>query len=426
MGPNQTLVAATILIAIVASACVPIPIPAGIPEGEMSEAEVYALGIGNARSEVTTTFGNPNLYHDDHTSVYSVHRTGGEYDVWLVGYYIFEDAGRYSSDPETYWIEFEFDPNDVAIGYNVRTSDNLSENNVARDIAPTPASPLPSGTTEHHPGEVFRDCEECPEMVVVPAGSFMMGSPRGDRGRIFGVTDGRRIREGPQHSVTIPQAIAVGRYEVTIGEFAHFIADVGRRDIGGCEAAGQAQGSTHLARHPRTCVNWYDVQFYARWLSRKTGHTYRALTEAEWEYAARGGTQTRYPWGDDASRDHMNYGADRCCEGAIEGADRWVETSPVGSFPPNGFGLYDMTGNVWEWTRDCYHSDYMDAPTDGSAWMAGNCADHMRRGGSWRSNPHKYIWDAYTRETARPAARSFIPIGSWFSETGFRLARELE
>jgi len=257
-------------------------------------------------------------------------------------------------------------------------------------------------------------------MVVVPAGNFMMGSPR----FVFGETS--PIRELPQHSVTIPKPLAVGRYEVTIGEFAQFAEDVGRREIGNCELGGQAQGSAHPARHPRICVNWYDVQFYASWLSHKTGHTYRILSEAEWEYAARGGTQTRYPWGDEASRDHMNYGADHRRGGAAEGADRWIETSPVGSFPANNFGLYDMIGNVWEWTSDCYHANYNDAPSDGSAWRSGNCANHMRRGGFWGSNPGWSIWDPTIQETARPAARGSIPIGSWFSETGFRLVRELE
>ena len=426
MERNQTLFAATILIAIATSACVPIPIPAGIPEGELSESEVYALGIGSTRSEVRATFGNPNIYHDDHTSVYSVHRTGGEFDVYLVGYYIFEDAGRYSSDPETYLIQFEFDPDDVSIGYDIGTISDLGEGNVAGDIVNMPVSPHPAGATEYQPGEVFRDCEECPEMVVVPAGNFMMGSPRGDRGRFGGVTDDRWMKEGPQHSVTIPRAFAVGRFEVTVREFGHFAADVGRRDIGGCEPGWQAQEDEQSARHPRACVNWFDVQFYLRWLSTKTGHTYRVLSEAEWEYAARAGTQTRYPWGDDASRDYANYGAERCCEGLAEGADRWVETSPVGSFPPNGFGLYDMSGNVWEMTGDCYHPNYTGAPADGSAWRDGDCADHMRRGGSWRSNPRNYIWVINTRENARPAARSFISIGVWFGETGFRLARDLE
>jgi formylglycine-generating enzyme required for sulfatase activity len=155
-------------------------------------------------------------------------------------------------------------------------------------------------------------------------------------------------------------------------------------------------------------VNWEDAKAYAAWLSTMTGKTYRLLTEAEWEYAARAGTMTAYYWGDDVGKGNAN------CIGC---GSRWdgQRASPVGSFKPNAFGLYDMAGNVWQWVEDCYHDDYSGVPTDGSAWAAGDCSSRMIRGGTWNGNPR--LLRSADRIGSAPGNRSAI--------LGFRLGRTL-
>jgi formylglycine-generating enzyme required for sulfatase activity len=210
----------------------------------------------------------------------------------------------------------------------------------------------------------FTDCAtDCPEMVVIPAGSFAMGSPPDE--------PGRQLTEAPQHNVTIAKPFAVAKFEVT---FAGWDA---------CAAQGDciAQVDDHSwgrDRQPVINVSWNDAQRYVAWLAKRTGKTYRLLTEAEYEYAARAGTQTAYPWGDDIGTNNAN------CVGC---GSRWdtEQPAPVGSFAPNQFGLYDMVGNVWEWVADCLHEDYSHAPVDGSAWMTEDCGHHRLRGGSWAS-----------------------------------------
>ena len=239
---------------------------------------------------------------------------------------------------------------------------------------------------------VFRDCPECPEMVVVQAGKFTMGSPKGEKGR--------ESDEGPQRRVTIRRPFAVGRYEVTRGEWhACQTAGVCRRRVGG---AGQE-------RHPVTSVNWLDAKTYVIWLSRRTGKRYRLLSEAEWEYAARAGTTTRYHWGDAIGRNRAN------CK---ECGSQWdgKKIAPVGSFLPNGFGLHDMHGNVYEWVEDCWRTNYNGAPSDGRArTKSGNCARRVLRSGSW-SSESRYL---------RAANRNHEPDEKNFNNVGFRVARTL-
>ena len=201
-----------------------------------------------------------------------------------------------------------------------------------------------------------RDCAECPEMVVIPADSFTMGSPATETGHNVFLT------EGPERRVNI-RPFAVGKFDVTRGQWAAFASATNRGTPAGCFWTGRSgmnldpDGSWRNLpfpqddSHPVVCVTWNDAQDYARWLSQRTSHRYRLLTEAEWEYAARAGTATAFPWGSSASHDFANYGSDACCAGLASGRDRWMYTSPAGSFPPNAFGLHDMSGNVLQWCR---------------------------------------------------------------------------
>jgi formylglycine-generating enzyme required for sulfatase activity len=256
-------------------------------------------------------------------------------------------------------------------------------------------------------GQVFRDCPDCPEMVVIPAGTFTMGSPTSEEGRLD--------TEGPQRKVTIARAFAVGKFEVTFEEWDACLA------AGGCKYNPDDQGWGR-GRRPVIGVSWDDItKEYLPWLSRKTGKIYRLLSEAEWEYAARGVTSastpsTRYWWGDQASREYMNYGKDRCCGGQKEGRDQWEHTAPVGQFPANPFGLHDMHGNVSEWVKDCWHGSYQGAPSDGSAWDTPDkdCARGVR-GGSWYGDP----------QHLRSAFRLLQYRDIRYIDFGFRLARTL-
>ena len=241
-------------------------------------------------------------------------------------------------------------------------------------------------------GEQFRDCPDCPEMVVVPAGSYRMGSQDG------------LPRERPVHEVTIGAPFAVGRYEVTFAEWDACARDGGcPRGVDIAEDLGWERG-----RRPVINVSWNDAQRYVQWLSRKTGKPYRLPSESEWEYAARAGTETAYSWGDDIGVNRAN------CDGC---GGRWDDDkiAPVGSFGANTWGLHDMHGNVLEWMEDCWNDGYAGAPADESAWRAGNCADRVLRGGSWISSP----------SFLRAASRFRYSTGIRVSNVGFRVARTL-
>ena len=222
--------------------------------------------------------------------------------------------------------------------------------------------PKPVARPGRAPGTAFRDCPECPEMVVVPAGSFMMGSPSHEAGR--------DNDEGPAHRVTIAKPFAVGKYEVTFAEWDACVAD------GGCGGHRPGDKGWGRGRRPAINVNWDDAKAYVRWLSDKTGKQYRLPSEAEWEYAARAGTTTRYSWGDEVGRNRAN------CDGCGSLWDN-EQTAPAGSFRANVFGLHDVHGNVWEWVEDCWSGNYLGAPADGSAWESGDCSRRVLRGGSW-------------------------------------------
>ncbi len=263
-------------------------------------------------------------------------------------------------------------------------------------------------------GELIRDCPHCPEMVVVPAGRFEMGSPSSE--------EGRDDDEGPQHRVTIGAKFAVGVHEVTRGEFARFVSATGRSTGDSCRTyedgewetrsglSWRSPGFSQSDTHPVVCVSWDDAKAYASWLSRETGEEYRLLSEAEWEYVARAGTTTRFWWGNDIGRNRANCGSS--CE------DDHARTAPVGSFGANGFGLHDVHGNVWEWVEDCWHDDYTSAPRDGRAWLGnngGDCSRRVLRGGSWDYRP----------EDLRSAFRSRNVTGKRDNGDGFRLLRSV-
>jgi formylglycine-generating enzyme required for sulfatase activity len=239
-------------------------------------------------------------------------------------------------------------------------------------------------------GDIFKDCADCPEMVVIPAGSFRMGDLNGG-----GADD-----EKPVHRVTIPRPFAVGKYEVTQAEWR----------------AVMGSNPSHFKgdRNPVEQVSWDDAQDFVRRLGTKTGKQYRLLTEAEWEYAARAGTGTKWSCGN--------------TEGCL-GSVAWYagnsgskthpvgeKTHPVGEKGANGFGLYDMHGNVWELVEDCWHDSYRGAPSGGDAWTTGgNCRVRVLRGGSWVSDPGDL----------RSAVRVGITTGNRYDYVGFRVARTL-
>jgi formylglycine-generating enzyme required for sulfatase activity len=261
----------------------------------------------------------------------------------------------------------------------------------------------PSAEQALKAGDSFRECvprqdaDYCPEMVVVPAGTFLMGAPGIDS-------------ELPQHQVSIAKPFAVSKFELTLAEWDACVAG------GGCSGYKPSDSGWGRGERPTINVNWDDIKQYIAWLSQMTGKPYRLLSEAEYEYAARAGTMTKYPWGDDVGKDNAD------CDGC---GSQWdgKGTAPVGSFAANAFGLYDMVGNVWEFTEDCDHPSYEidtpqgkgDAPTDGSAWIGGDCTRRVVRGGSW-----------YERaDTLRSANRHGGTTEVRNDSLGFRVARTL-
>ena len=283
-------------------------------------------------------------------------------------------------------------------------------------------------------GKRFRDCAGCPELVVVPSGSYIMGSPSGEGGRTG--------NEGPLHRVTISEPFAVGVYEVTRGEWRRFVGATGHmtgdlcwvledagwfKDGGWKERSGwswRAPGFGQGDKHPVVCVSWEDAKAYVRWLSRETGLEYRLLSESEWEYVARGGSSTSRHWGDsESSQCRYANGADISAARQYDFSthtascdDGYVYTSPVGSFDANGFGLHDVAGNAAEWVEDCWHGSYAGAPADGSARVTGgDCGTRVLRGGSWG-----------LPGILRSADRYSFTAGERHDSVGFRVARTLD
>lgn len=287
-----------------------------------------------------------------------------------------------------------------------------------------------SGCVGHviQPGDTFSDCNLCPDMIVVPAGRFVMGSPAGE--------PERDPDESPRHPVTIETPFAISRFEITRGQYAAFVDSTGHATVSGCRVwvnhrwEEQRQRSwrdpnfLQTDEHPVVCISWDDAQAYVTWLARETGQPYRLLSEAEWEYAARAGSTSVYFFGDNPDDLCVtDNGHDQTSERAHPGmpwpgvdcTDGFAETAPVGSLQPNPFGLHDVHGNVWEWLQDCYRSDYQNAPDDGSAVESGVCAQRVYRGGGW----------SVEKRGRRAANRGrFDPEGR-YGQLGLRVARDL-
>jgi formylglycine-generating enzyme required for sulfatase activity len=298
-------------------------------------------------------------------------------------------------------------------------------------VASAPQDGL-SAVLQHpaQPGDAangMRDCQDCPQLVVIPAGQFTMGAdPK--RGNPPEVID---PRETPEHRVSVP-SFAAGRFAVTRGEFAAFVRATQYKTeaegSGGCFAWSGEKWENHRSFHWRTvgfeqtddhpvvCVSWNDAQAYVKWLGQVTRQPYRLLSESEREYATRAGTSTVFWWGETLSTDRANFDSTAPdYRGSHKGTTRYA-TVPVKSFDANPFGLYNVHGNVWEWVQDCQHDTYAGAPTDGSAWL-GQCIldKHVLRGGAWAGDP----------AGLRASTRGWFTADFRFNIGGFRVARNL-
>jgi formylglycine-generating enzyme required for sulfatase activity len=250
------------------------------------------------------------------------------------------------------------------------------------------------------PKDLFKECAQCPEMIVVPAGAFTMGSPDDE--------PERNKNEGPQRQVTFARPFAVGRYAVTFDEWDACVA------AGGCDGYLPSDQGWGRGRRPVIHVSWYDAKAYLAWLSRLTGKTYRLPTEAEREYVARAGTTTPFWFGDRIALDQANFDDKHPYNNGPAGGTRGM-TLPVDAFAPNPWGLYQVHGNVWDWVEDCFHAGYAGAPSDGSAWISGECAKRISRGGAWLDQP-RFLRSAFRLGDA-PTRR--------YDFQGFRVVRVL-
>ncbi len=311
--------------------------------------------------------------------------------------------------------------------------------NLLDEVPVIATTPPPESDTQiavglyYNPGDTFRDCADCPEMVVIPAGSFMMGSTKPEQD--WAVNQGAKrewlTNETPRHRVTIPTKFAVGKLEITRGQYSRFVRATGRDSGDGCwyydeewkkdaSKNWRSPGYDQSDTHPVVCVNWNDAKAYVKWLSRETGQDYRLLSESEWEYTARAGTDSIRYWGNDkANTEACRYGnvadKDGNWSNAFECGDGFKFTSPTGNYHPNNFGVYDVLGNVWEWLEDCYEDSYRNAPSNGSARTGSNSCKRVLRGGSWYNSP--WILRSANRVRDSAVERSYL--------SGFRIARTL-
>jgi formylglycine-generating enzyme required for sulfatase activity len=279
-----------------------------------------------------------------------------------------------------------------------------------------------SAQAQDHKDREFQECHDCPVMVGIPAGAFMMGSAPGEKGRFD--------TEGPLHRVSI-KAFALGKFDVTSEQFLSFLRETGYQPAPCNSILKMTWKSTgdgrayppydvEPRRWPAVCLDWQDAQAYIAWLNGKVRRPdrprgdgpYRLPSEAEWEYAARGGTLTARWWGDDVGSGNAN------CNGC---GSKWddSELADVDALKPNPFGLYGILGNAWQWTQDCWHENYVGAPANGSAWSSNACTKHVLRGGSWDNLP--IFVRAASRSGGSPDGGEY----DYSSLAGFRVARNL-
>ena len=264
---------------------------------------------------------------------------------------------------------------------------------VSPGTSQAPPQKAPAASAAPVPGSSFRDTlsggGEGPVMVVIPAGRFMMGCVSGQDCRYM---------QKPVHEVVIARPLAISKYEITFEDYDRFTYPNKVDD------EGWGRGN-----RPVINVSWDDATEYAAWLSAQTGKRYRLPSEAEWEYAARAGSTTKYSWGNDIGHNRANCVNEAC-------GDQWLHTAPVGSFSANSWGLHDMHGNVWEWVQDCWNDSYAGAPGDGSAWASGDCSLRVLRGGSWDVLFPEYLRSAYRFRYTRADRHD---------SQGFRLVQDL-
>jgi formylglycine-generating enzyme len=303
---------------------------------------------------------------------------------------------------------------------------------LVHSLAPGPAC-AGEAVAKPAPPQTQRDCAACPDLMALPAGHFMMGTAPDEEDREQ-LAAAFRDRSQPQRRVTVA-AFSIARFELTRGQFRAFAEATGHRGDGCFVWNGKDfeldpnkdwrnPGYPQTDAHPVVCVSWDDANAYTRWLSRETGRRYRLPSEAEWEYAARGGSGTPRYWNGDAARacDYSN-GADAAAVAQLPAARRWdsapcndghAHTAPAGSFRANAFGLHDLLGNVGEWTQDCWNGNYNGAPADQRPWSTGDCALRAVRGGAWDDGP----------TALRAAYRVGSPTTIRLYSRGFRVARD--
>lgn len=341
------------------------------------------------------------------------------------------DVRKYSENELTFTIDVRPADSGCELGTLRRSPEDAAKKKASESSAPTTEKAnLPAVAT------ILKDCEDCPELIVVPAGRFTMGSPDAE--------PDRKSTEGPQRTVEIGASFAVGRYAITRDQFQAFVEATGRRSDSGCNVAVgedwvprsklsfRSPGFPQDGRHPVVCVSWDDANDYVKWLSSKTGKSYRLLSEAEREYVTRAGTSSPYWWGSVAHPDQANFdpntpsstAGNANVANAAKGKTAIVAsaaaspakgTVPVYSYSPNPWGLFQVHGNVAEWVQDCWNNSFLGAPAKASAVEAGNCDLRVLRGGSWE----------YFASDLRSAYREAAHKERRYYHIGFRVARDL-
>ncbi len=325
--------------------------------------------------------------------------------------------GKKRQAKQRFQASLDADPNSaVAPAARARLAELTGRQTAKAEPAAKPRGEAAGGSSR--PGTEIKDCPVCPELVVIPPGAFVMGSPPSETGR--------DNDEGPAHQVNIARPFALGKYEVTFDEWDACVAERACKEV---KDEGWGRG-----RRPVINLDWEQALGYTEWLSQKTGKRYRLPSEAEWEYAARAGSEKARFWGTTTDRacqfanvydqsgekeHHWQSEGRKWSDGTrvtiFDCDDGYPNTAPVGSFQPNGFGLYDILGNVWEWTEDCSNSSYAGAPVDGSPWRTGDCGKRVDRGGGWNYSP----------QFVRSAFRFRGTASNRYGDLGFRVARTL-